>query len=145
MRPMCLRRLMLTGALALIMAPAPAQEQIYTADFTEGAEGWSVVQGASGWKVTDGRYVFEEPGWGRHMTVAPARLIDGAITVRATPLAESRTHGWASFGVIVKYVDSAHLVAVRFGAYDGVSVICWDGADRTIEGIGTLDAEVGRE
>ncbi len=98
-----------------------------------------------GWKVADGRYVFDDPGWGRHMTVAPVAIADGAITVRATPLAESAAHGWASFGVLVKYYDSAHYVAVRFGAYGGVSVYNQHGGERTIDSIGTLEAQVGRE
>lgn len=142
---MRIRWLILSGILGILAPSAPAQEQVYVDDFEQGAEGWTVVHGASRWKAVDGRYVFEEPGWGRHMTVAPVRMIEGTITVRATPLAESQAHGWASFGVIVKYADSAHLVAVRFGAYNGVSVIRWDGGDRAIEGVGRLDAEVGRE
>jgi len=47
--------------------------------------------------------------------------------------------------VVVKYVDSAHYVIVRFGAYSGVSVMQWKGGERSSESIGSLTAETGRE
>lgn len=136
---------MVVNLLALvIMLPAMAQDGTWVADFDAGAEGWATVGGSSRWRAQGGRYVFDEPGWGRHMTVAPVLMADGAIVVRATPLAESAAHGWASFGVVVKYADSAHFVAVRFGAYDGVSVYAIGGGERQITSIGALEAEIGR-
>lgn len=133
-------------ALALLLAlPVIAQDGSYTESFAGPVKGWTAVGGPAAWLVADGRYVFPEPGWGRHMTVAPVEIIDGAITVRATPLALSEAHGWTSFGVLAKYRDAAHFVAVRFGAYNGVSAYIQEGAERRIESLGTLTAQVGRE
>lgn len=137
--------LLVALALALLAVTADAQDDAWTEDFEGGAEGWTVVHGASQWRVTDGRYVFDHPGWGRHMVAAPVQIVDGAITVRAEPLAESADHGWACFGVLVKHANSGDYVAVRFGAYDGVSVYRMDGGEQVIETIGRLDAEVGRQ
>ncbi len=133
------------AALLLAWAPCGAQVELYTESFDDGARGWITVGGPAAWTAAEGRYVFPEPGWGRHMTVAPVEMVDGAITVRATPLAESAAHGWAGFGVLVKHADSAHFVAVRFGAYDGVSAYIQDGGERRIESMGRLEAEIDRE
>lgn len=133
---------MACAAALLIAFPAAAQNGTWEADF---AEGWTTVGGHSYWRADDGRYVFEGTGWSRHMTVAPVLIIDGTITVRATPMAESAAHGWTMFGVVAKYASSANHVAVRFGAYDSVSVYMFKGGQRSITRIGSFEAEVGHQ
>jgi hypothetical protein len=141
-------RIILTAVLALLIAGlCPAQEDVFTDDFDAGlATGWTAVSGGSDWRVREGSYVFDGGGWGRYRTLSPVAIVDGAISFVATPLGESvHQPPWATFGVVIKYVNGANFVIVRFGAYNGISVMQWREGERTIASIGTLDAEVGRE
>ena len=143
-------RLLRTVGLSAILAalaclPVLGQEEVFADDFDDGdALGWAAVHGGRGWHVVDGRYVFDGSGWGRYRAIANVYLVDGAISFKATPLEQGEL-GWGSFGVVVKYVDSAHYVIVRFGAYNGVSVMQWQGGERSSDSIGSLTAELGRE
>ncbi len=141
-----LRIVALSGVLAALLCLSTfGQQDVFTDDFNDGdALGWAAVSGGRGWHVQDGRYVFDGSGWGRYRAVANVYLVDGAISFKATPLEQGEL-GWGSFGVVVKYVDSAHYVIVRFGAYGGISVMQWKGAERTSDSIGSLKAELGRE
>ena len=137
---------LLVSLLALLACACCLAQDVYTEDFSgPEATGWSPVNGGHSWRVRDGQYVLDATGWSRYQSLAPVMMQDGTISVTATPLAESTQQPpWASFGVVVRYTDSAHCTLVRFGAYNGVSVMRWSDGERTIEAIGTLDAEVGR-
>ena len=141
-------RIILKALLALMVAgPCLAQGEVFSEDFSAGdAPGWTVLSGGRNWRVQEGRYIFDGEGWGRYRTLAPVAIVDGTISFTATPLAESAHEPpWASFGVIVKRAGVADSIIVRFGAYDSIALMRWQGAERTIKHIGTLDAEVGRE
>jgi len=130
---------------ALACAACSGQDGIFADDFDDGdALGWAPLHGGHDWHVRAGRYVFDGRGWGRYQAVANAHIVDGIISVKATPLQPGEL-GWGSFGVILKYADPAHYIIVRFGAYNAVGVMQWDHGERSTETIGKLEAEIGRE
>lgn len=131
-------------ALLMVAIPCFAQGETWEETFDRDPEGWTVISGPDSWTTAEGRYIFPDFGWGRHMVMAPVEIVDGTITVSGGALGMSEAHGWGCFGVVVKYRDPGNFIALRFGAYGRVSIYKMEEGTRSFINIGELEAEVGQ-
>ena len=104
---------------------------------------WRARRGS--WRVGAGRYALSDRSFGRYMAVAPVLMAEGTIEGVAVPLAPSvQKTPRAVFGVVVKWIDSANWVAVRYGEYGGVAGLVMEAGSLRLRGMGEFTAEVGR-
>lgn len=111
-------------------------------NFSAPLDRWDVVSGE--WVTQGGKLKMMSTEYERYIALAAVDLVNGAVSGTAKPTAKSSL-GWGAFGVVVKYTDSANWIAVRFGAYDGITVMKQVAGQLSLAGLGKFTAEIGRE
>lgn len=115
---------------------------VFTDGFDAGDTGlWRNLKGTWTWR--EGRLNIAADGWGRFVVLAPVLLQDGAISGSAVPTANS-VHGHGVFGVMVKWLDSANWMAVRYGQYGSVAAYIREDGKQSVKGLGTFPVRLGQ-
>ena len=123
------------------LAAAKLEDGRFRDDFEAGDIGlWHPIKGT--WEWRDGHLRLATGGWGRFVTLCPVLLQDGSIEAKATPTTKG-VHGYGVFGVMVKWLDSANWLAVRYGQYGGTAVFILEDGKQTIKSLGKLEVPVG--
>ena len=127
---------------ARIEAAARLDDGIFEDDF-ELAEPclWGTSRGQ--WKNREARLEMTSDGWARYTTLAPVAVVDGSIEGTAVPVAKS-AQGRGVFGAVVKWIDAANWVAVRYGEYGGVGALVTVDGKLKVKGICKFSAMLGQ-
>lgn len=113
-------------AIVLVLAGASGvAEDVFVDTFTEPLAGrWEAVQGT--WRVDQGRLVHPNIDFPDHdMLLAGFPFSEGKIEVTAIAREASAKYGFASIGLVARYLDEQKRIYFRFGSYNKVKV---DGA-----------------
>ena len=119
-------RTVATLILALVLLAYPAtsgtdENDVFTDDFSQPIEGrWETISGE--WEVSDGRLSQTDASGHthRHM-LADFPFSEGTVEVLATPQAYNGI-GFASIGIILRYVDENNYLVFRYGSYGALNL-----------------------
>ena len=106
------------------------------------AAAWEPIHGD--WAVVDGAYCQRDaagPGYRYALVAVPFKPT--LVVVHATPT-KKNDYGFASFGVVVDYLDAANWRILRFGSYGGMSLMVMVDGKKKVHALGTFVPELGR-
>ena len=114
-------RTVATLILALVLLAYPAtsgtdENDVFTDDFSQPIEGrWQTIEGE--WEVSDGRLSQTNASGHTHRRIlADFPFSEGTVEVQGTPQAYNDI-GFASIGIILRYVDENNYLMFRYGSY----------------------------
>ena len=141
LRSPCL--LMTVAWLVFVSNHGAAAQQFYDGfDGRDESSAWEAIRGD--WELTEDAYVQRTPGRAEYRyTLVDVPFAPKLVAVEATPI-EANSYGFASFGFVLKYIDSSNWAVIRFGSYGGVSLLRMEKGKKTFPKLGVMAAEIGR-